>query len=119
MQADPAALPIPPRQPRRLAADDLREALQELGDRNFRIASHRETAWASITFAGTRHRLELLFEGAEGVAAGETFIDALPEHEFDIRGQLVADAAVMEVDHRLIPEPRMAVAVELLLLEDA
>ena len=82
-----------------------------------RIASHRETAWASITFAGTRHRLELLFEGAQAVAAGEDFIAALPEHEFAIPRQLVADATVTEVDHRLDP-PRLAVAVELLLLED-
>ncbi|WEK47587.1 MAG: hypothetical protein P0Y56_04650 [Candidatus Andeanibacterium colombiense] len=83
-----------------------------------RIASHRETAWASITFAGARHRLELLFDGVEAVAAGENFIAALPDHEFDIRGQLVADAAVIEADHRLLPKPRLAVAVELLLLED-
>jgi hypothetical protein len=84
-----------------------------------RIASHRETAWASITFAGARHRLEVLFEGEEAVVAGEAFIEALPDHEFDIRGQLVADAAVMEVDQGLSPEPRLAVSIELLLLEDA
>ena len=119
MQADPHGFPKPPYPARRTAADHLREALQELGTGQMRIASHRETAWASITFAGARHRLEVLFEGAQGVAAGEEFIAALPEHEFDIRGQLVADAAVMEVDHRLLPEPRLAVAVELLLLEDA
>lgn len=119
MQADPDALPKPPRAARKSAADHLREALLALGQGQPRIASHRETAWASITFAGTRHRLELLFEGAEAVAAGEVFIEALPEHEFAIPRQLVADAAVMEVDHRLAPEPRMAVSIELLLLEDA
>ncbi|MBO9602671.1 MAG: hypothetical protein J7496_09220 [Novosphingobium sp.] len=119
MQADPHALPQPPRARRISTSDRLRAALQALGGGQMRIASHRETAWASITFAGTRHRLDVLFEGVEGVAAGETFIEALPEHEFAIRGQLVADAAVMEVDHCLTPEPRLAVAVELLLLEDA
>jgi hypothetical protein len=118
MQADPGALPRAPRA-RRTVSDRLREALLALAGGQARIASHRETAWASITFAGTRHRLELLFEGAEVIAAGEAFIEALPEHEFAIPRQLVADAAVSEVDHRLGPEPRLAVAVELLLLEDA
>jgi hypothetical protein len=45
------------------------------------------------------------------------FITFLPEHEFAIPGQLVADAAVVEVDHRLTP-PRMIVTCELLLLEE-
>jgi len=116
MQADPAALPRAPRQ-RRTVSDRLREALMALADAQARIASHLETAWASITFAGTRHRLELLFEGMEAVAAGETFIAELPEHEFAIPGQLVADAAVTQVDHSLDP-PRLAVSIELLLLED-
>jgi hypothetical protein len=117
MQADPAALPRAPKQ-RRTASDRLREALMELAGGRARIVSHRETAWASVTFAGARHRLELLFEGAEAVAAGELFIAALPDHEFAIPRQLVADVAVMEVDHRLDP-PRLAVSIELLLLEDA
>jgi hypothetical protein len=33
-------------------------------------------------------------------------------------GQLVADAAVTAVDHRLAPEPRLTVSVELLLLDE-
>ena len=120
MHIEPLALArTPARRSRRSAADLLREALQGLAGGQAQIASHREHAWASITFAGTRHRLELLFEGPAGIAAGEHFIDQLPEHEFDIPRQLVADAAVMEVDHRLAPEPRLTVAVELLLLEDA
>jgi len=118
MQADPIALPSVPRI-RRSASDRLRDALIAMTGGHARIASHSETAWASITFAGTRHRLELLFEGEDGIAAGEALIEALPEHEFTIPRQLVADATVMEVDHRLAPEPRLAVSVELLLLEDA
>jgi hypothetical protein len=118
MRADPDSLPQPPRT-RRSASDRLRDGLIELTGGHARIASHSETAWASITFAGTRHRLELLFEGEDGVSAGEALIEALPEHEFTIPRQLVADAAVMEVDHRLTPNPRLAVTVELLLLEDA
>lgn len=115
MQAEPITLPHAPR--RRSTSDRLREALMTLAHDRANIVGHRETAWASITFAGTRHRLELLFEGADAVAAGENFIAELPDHEFAIPRQLVADAAVSEVDHRLDP-PRLAVSIELLLLED-
>jgi hypothetical protein len=118
MQADPAALPRAPRI-RRSTSDRLRDTLQDLAGGSARIASHSETAWASVTFAGTRHRLEMLFEGEASIAAGEAFIEALPDHEFALPGQLVADATVSEVDHRLSPDPRLAIAVELLLLEDA
>lgn len=95
----------------------LREALLALAGGKASIVSHTEKSWASITFAGARHRLELAFEGAEAVEAGELFIAFLPEHEFAIPGQVVADAAVTAVDHRLAP-PRMLVSCELLLLEE-
>lgn len=112
-----AAPSIAPARPR--AEDQLCEALQELAQGHARFASHQERSWASVTFAGTRHRLELLFEGGAGVETGEHFITALPDHEFALPGQLVADAAVVEVDHTMLPEPRLAVAIEMLLLIDA
>ena len=55
---------------------------------------------------------------AEAVAAGELFIDALPEHEFAIVGSLVADAAITAVEHTALPEPKLVVTAELLLLEE-
>ena len=106
-----------PARNRRQATDLLREALLGLARGEATILGHSEKSWASITFAGTRHRLALVFEGAEAVEAGERFIAFLPEHEFAIPGQLVADAAVTAVDHRLEP-PRMEVSCELLLLEE-
>ena len=102
---------------RRTVAERLREALLTLTGERAIVLEHDERAWASITFTGARHRLRLRFEGAEAVEAGEQFIAFLPEHEFTIHGQLVADAAVVEVDHRLEP-PLMDVACELLLLEE-
>src|SRR5688572_20416949 len=95
----------------------LREALLALAGGRATIVSHDEKRWASITFSGTRHRIALAFDGAEAVQAGELFIAFLPEHEFAIPHQLVADAAVIAVDHRLEP-PRMQVSCELLLLEE-
>jgi len=96
----------------------LRQALQALAGGHAQIAAHNEHGWASITFAGTRHVLDMHFAGQPAVAAAELFIDALPDHEFAIPGQLVADASVIEVDHRLSPAPVMTVRVEVLLLED-
>jgi hypothetical protein len=104
--------------PRRSTADRLREALLALGEHRGQIITHSEKSWASITFAGARHHVALVFSGAEAVEAGEHFIAALPDHEFAIPGQLVADASVIEVEHRLLPDPRLVVQCELLLLED-
>ncbi len=102
------------RGPRELLAD----ALRALANGHGRIVRHEEKSWASITFAGSRHRVELEFAGEEGVEAGECFIAFLPEHEFTIRGQLVADAAVMEVDSVAQP-PKLTVTCEILLLEES
>lgn len=94
-------------------------AIMALAGAQAAVAHHVERGWASVTFSGTRHSLSLVFSGVEAVAAGETFIAALPDHEFTIPRQLVADAAVISADHALLPEPRLAVEIELLLLEDA
>jgi len=89
-----------------------------LADGRADMLTHEEKAWNSITFSGTRHELMLDFNGAEAVAAGEEFIAELPEHEFRIPGQLVADATIGEVDHRFGADERMVVTAVLLLLED-
>lgn len=120
----PATRPEPqpphrrPAPPRRSTGDRLREALLALGEFRGQVIAHGEKAWASITFSGARHSLALLFAGEEAVEAGERFIAALPDHEFAIPGQLVADATVTEAEHRLLPHPRLAVQCELLLLEE-
>ncbi len=92
-------------------------AVAELAGGKAELLRHVERPWASVTFSGTRHTLALAFTGREAVAAGETFIAALPDHEFTIPRQLVADAAVTAVEHDLAPEPKLTVEVELLLLE--
>ncbi|GMN12699.1 hypothetical protein [Altererythrobacter sp. MTPC7] len=109
----------PRRKTCRTLSDRLRDAVLALADGHGSVKRHTEKAWASITFAGTRHELLLVFEGVEAVEAGETLVADLPTHEFAIPRQLVADAVVTAVDHTLLPAPRMEVACELLLLEDA
>lgn len=97
----------------------LLSAVLEMTGGKAELVRHSERAWASVTFSGTRHAIVLAFRGVEAVAAGETFIAALPDHEFAISRQLVADAAIVRVDHEALPEPRLEVEAEILLLEDA
>ncbi len=96
----------------------LLSALFDLGQGQAELLRHSERNWASATFAGTRHTVTLAFNGAEAIAAGEALIEALPDHEFAIPGQLVADASAISVDQAALPQPRMVVELELLLLED-
>ncbi len=119
MSADAPMLAPAPRRARPSPADRLRKALVALGEGHPLVVTHGEKAWASITFSGARHRFALCFSGEAAVAAGERFLAALPEHEFVVPGQLVADAAVLEVEHRLLPDPQLLVSCELLLLEEA
>jgi hypothetical protein len=79
---------------------------------------HASRAWASITFAGSRHSFTWAFDGRDAVEAGEAMIAALPDHEFSVPGHLVADAAVGSAEQRADP-PRLVVEFEILLLEDA
>ncbi len=119
MSAEPHTSIRPARRQRRTPGQRLRLALSELCSGHGEIVQHDEKAWASITFSGARHTLRLTFEGADAVEAGETFVAILPEHEFAIPSQLVADATIVSVEHALLPQPRMLVECELLLLVDA
>jgi hypothetical protein len=93
-------------------------AIIELGQGKGELLRHAEQPWASATFSGARHTLAFAFCGDEAIEAGETLIALLPEHEFNIPGQLVADAAVVAVEHQLLPAPRLEVTVEVLLLDE-
>lgn len=82
------------------------------------LLRHAERAWASVTFSGTRHTIELQFSGAYGIADAEQFIEALPEHEFDLSRQIVADAQVTAMKQAMLPAPHAVVEIEILLLDD-
>lgn len=97
----------------------LREAVLRLAGDGCEISRHHEKPWASITFEGARHTIELRFAGLAGIAAGENLIAALPDHEFAIPGQIVADVAITALDHVMVPAPGLSVTCELLLLKDA
>lgn len=102
----------------RSPGDRLRDALLALAAGRAQMLLHEELPWASITFSGVRHRFILLLSGDEAVAAGENLIAELAEHEFTLPGHFAADAAVTQVEHRLLPSPRLVVECEVLLLAD-
>ena len=99
-------------------ANQLLAALYALGKGHGALLRHEERAWASITFAGSRHTLAFRFAGDAGVAAGETFVAELPEHEFAIPHKLVADATVTAVRHKMLPKPSLEVECEVLMLDE-
>ena len=112
--AGPAAAP----RTRRPWARLLKAVLDLAGDRA-ELVRHVERDWTSATFAGTRHAITLSFTGCDAAEAGENFIIALPDHQFDIPRYLVADAQIVAVDDNRLPERKLVVEAQLLLLEEA
>ncbi|WP_235037485.1 MULTISPECIES: hypothetical protein [unclassified Novosphingobium] len=110
--------PVAPARPQRGPWLRLLAEMLQLAGGSAQFLLHTEKAWSSATFTGSRHVIVLEFNGVEGILHGEAYVAALPEHEFTIVGQLVADAAVIAVEHHLAPHPRMTVEAQLLLLED-
>jgi hypothetical protein len=108
---------LPP--PRRRPWMALLNAVIELAGNEAELLRHAEHPWASVTFAGSRHTIALVFRGETAIDAAEDFIVALPDHEFVIPGQIVIEAAITGADHALLPEAVLTLELELLLLEEA
>ena len=93
-------------------------ALLDLGGPDCELCQHTEHDWASATFVGSRHTVTLRFTGYAGLTAAEDFMIALPDHEFTLPGQIVADATILAVDEQYLPRPRLTLTCDLLLVED-
>lgn len=81
---------IPKRGARGNARDALAEALAARGGEGVVVSASRSRSWASATFEGARHQLEVRLP-ADAVAA---FEQGLREAEFSLRGHLLADIAI-------------------------
>ena len=73
--------------------------------------------WASITFAGERHRLALSLPGPGAQAAVDAFLDGLEEREFALRGHILADIEATGVARDADGPIRLA--LEALTVEDS
>jgi len=98
-------------------ASALIRAVLTLARGEAQLEEHRGTAWASATFTGMRHVMRVTLAGREGVATGEWLASVLSDHEFCIRGHLVADIAISAVHRRAEGTPAMTLTIEALTVE--
>jgi len=82
---------------------------------SFESATSR--AWASITFAGERHRLVLRLPGPGAQAAADAFLDGLADREFSLRDHILADIEATDMARDVDGEVRLT--LEALTVEDA
>jgi hypothetical protein len=73
-------------------------------------------SWASVTFLGARHEIVFTLEGDAAEATADAFIAALAADEYELRGHILADIALVskQVDSGLV-----RIALEALTVEDS
>ena len=93
------------------AATQLARALERNGP-GVTVSRCEATPWASVTFAGARHRLTLEARATTGL---DRWLAGLPDAEFALHGHLVADVTVTAIEHC---DGRASVSIEALTVED-
>ena len=85
---------------------------------NFRmtIEEIRSRSWASVTFTGARHELTFRIGGDGAAAAADRFLSHLEAAEFDLRGHILADIALVS-DER--GDDWIRISLEALTVEDS
>ncbi|HEX9932701.1 MAG TPA: hypothetical protein VGB08_07645 [Allosphingosinicella sp.] len=109
---------------RKVIEDAATELLRALGacfagcDGAFRVEELSSRGWASVTFSGARHRIAFSLHGPGAGAAADAFLERMAEAEFDLRGHVLADIALVSEDRSPAGE-RVQVCIEALTVEDA
>jgi hypothetical protein len=83
----------------------------------FRVLELSSRSWASVTFTGARHCVAFSLEGAGAAAAADAFLARIEEAQFDLRGHILADIAVVGNDRSPGGE-RVELNLEALTVED-
>jgi hypothetical protein len=73
--------------------------------------------WASITFAGERHRVLLCLPGPGAQAAVDAFLEGLEDREFALRGHVVADIEATGIQRD--GDGQIRLTLEALTIEDS
>ena len=101
------------------AAGLLRALLGRAGvDRNrILLSEFHSTDWCSLTFAGERHRIDLRIPGPDAAAIADALTRDLPEAEFAIPRQIVADIGVegAMIEH---PDGAISLTIEALTIAE-
>lgn len=97
------------------AAKLIRAVMEVCGDGCELVGAH-EREWASATFSGARHSLDLLIQADDEGAALPDAIARLPDHEFDLVGEIVADCAVTIGQRGRSADGRVRIALRVELL---
>jgi len=72
----------------------LRAAFAGFGG-SVQAATLSQTPWASVTFAGARHRLRLAIHGEGAIGAAADFLASLTDLDLPLPGAIVADIALV------------------------
>ena len=76
----------------------------------------RGRSWVSGTFTGVRHELTFRVEGEEAAKEADIFLHGLEEAEFNLRGHILADIAL--VSRSADPAgPSVRISIEALTVE--
>lgn len=92
MPGDPHDGTKPQRDPGSLLASQI----EALAGNRVRVTQLHERAWASITFSGTRYSFSIDCTSAAEPDELKNLAKALPDHEFAIPGNFVADILVTD-----------------------
>ena len=97
--------------------------LRAIGDKfgsfkSFRFDEIRSRSWASATFNGVRHQVELLLDGDGAETAGKAFLRGLGDAEFVLRGHILADIGAVSHGPAVRPSgPVFRILLEALTIE--
>ncbi len=99
-------------------SDPVRRIVATLGrwcGADIALVAARSRGWASITFTGAQHRLDLRLTGAGAARALGRLQDGIGDIDFDLSGHLVADITLVECHD---DGTDIALVVEVLTVED-
>ena len=77
----------------------------------------RSRSWASVTFTGARHEVSFRVSGAGAAEAADRFIAHLEAKEFELRGHIMADIALV-AEERPDGGDWVRISLEALTVED-
>lgn len=83
------------------------------------LVCHGERRWASATFGGTRHSIELEFFGRPDVLAGESLIEQIGNVDLAVGGIVIADITVAKAVRTGAPVRHRHLVLDILALDEA